>query len=90
MCVLYDPSGVYTGSKFLRGEFAQTLKDGFWPPSMYVMQEDTRQVYIVRGNENVPWSAPEKAFKPQQILPISYGADEIPHRRAHVIARAYG
>ena len=87
--VLYDPTDTYTGSLFYRDDFRRTLKYGFWPPSMKVMDKTTRAVYIVRGNENVQPGADERAYLPQTALLCPYPAEEVPGKRVkHMLSNS--
>ena len=49
-CV-YDPTGTYTKSWFIRGAFKETLKAGYWPPGSKWKYGNGKCEYVVRGNE---------------------------------------
>jgi len=87
--VLYDPTGCFTGNTFHRGDFMMTLKDGFWPPSMYIQQEDTEEVFIVRGNEFVSMDAPESEYRPQKLLLVRDGVRGVPYASVKKRERVY-
>jgi hypothetical protein len=86
LVVLRDPTNSYTGSRWNKQEFIETLKLGYWPPDMIVLDKTDDTVYVVRGNEFIWANAPEWEYQPQQILPLPYGVDGLPCRHARRVA----
>ena len=47
--VLRDNTNVYTATRWDRQEFIYTLRFGYWPSDMLIIDMDADQLYIVRG-----------------------------------------